>query len=392
MKFISSMINISYEIDGVTGRASLPVERESFYIHQSEDPALLANIAAISWNCMVPELHRLVNKTVDLHELNYLTKRLKSMSVKEIKNFNAQVYIENLNTLREMIDATFDQGKYCLIDSFEIYADKEHLGKELFKEKNLAWTKKEMQETDFSAYADEIQKTCPMMKTPYGILTQFHEETLKLYTETAFPPYADKHSVMIVKIENDIPTPELSSELMLYLPETEDYIQAMLNRIGVHDDTGYSMEVEFESLDEVAVMQLETLDLNNVYEVNKLAEAIVDMEFHNRDLRHFASALEIVPFQTVQDILEVIKHLSSFKLIDDPDPVSYARNYLKKKLKDDSEDIFHMIDPFMDYTGFGEMLYDRYPIKEVTIGYLQYPQDLIDEMKQRYAENDMEIA
>ena len=78
--------------------------------------AVPAKITAIGYQEQIPELNRLVNKKVDLYELDYLTKRLNSMTDEELKNFNAQIYVEHMDTLRDMINATYDFGKYYVID------------------------------------------------------------------------------------------------------------------------------------------------------------------------------------------------------------------------------------------------------------------------------------
>lgn len=353
--------------------------------------AVPAKIIAIRYQEQIPELNRLVNKKVDLYELDYLIKRLNSMTDEELKNFNAQIYVEHMDTLRDMINATYDFGKYYVINDFKLYADKERLGEELFKAKNLAWSRKELRETDFVAYAEEIKKTCPMIETPYGIAVRFYEDSIKMYTETAFPAFADKKSVMSVKITNTDSVPTLSSEMTLYLPENKYYIKAMLKRIGVEEGVGYTMEVEYDSLEEITAIHMKTINICDVLEANELAEAIENIQ-ERKEERLFASALEVIPYQTLQDIMDVIEHLNHFEFSDGPTPADYAKSYVEKELRNDPMDIFYEIDPFIDYEGLGEMLCKGYPIKEVTTGYLMCPQALIDEIQKRHADQEMKIV
>lgn len=339
---------------------------------------------------MASELNRLVSKTVDLHELNYLAKRLESMTDAELKTFNAQAYIEHLETPRDMINATYDLGKYYVVDDFKLYADKERLGEELFKAKNLVWRREELRETDFVAYAEEIKKTCPMIETPYGIAVRFHEDSTKMYTETAFPPFADDLFIMSVLVTNVAPVPGLSSEILLYLPETTDYIKTLLKRIGIEEGVEYTMEVMDNTLEEVTAIQLEAVDICDVYNANELAKAVYDVKQRGEE-RLFTSALEVVPVQSLQDVKDVIDHLNSFEFSDGPMPADYAKSYVERALRNDPTDIFHTIDSFIDYEGLGTTLCEGYPIKEVATGYLMYPQELADEIQQRHADNDMKI-
>ena len=388
---IYKFIEIDYEIDHIKYTASFPVNKGSIYQHEMKGATLPARITAIGWQNVVPELHRLVFKTVDLHELNYLAKRLQSMTEAELESFNAQIYIEHLDTPRDMINAAYDLGKYYVINDFALYADKERLGKELFKAKNMAWSENEINAIDFTAYAEEIKKACPMIETPYGIAVRFREDSINLYTETAFLPFADKPCVLSVQVTKEAPVSDLSSEMLLYLPESTDYITAMLRRIGVEDDARYTLDIECLSLNRSTQKLLESLEIDDVYELNEMAKAIERIQQADQE-NLFTSALEVIPVQSLQDVMDVIESLDSFEFSDGPTPADYARIYVERELRKDSQDIFHTIDSFIDYEGLGIALCEEYPIKEVTMGYLVYPQELADEIQQRHADNDMKIV
>ena len=380
-------LEIEYEVNGICYHAWLPTDEKNLKeLHHSN--TIIGNVKKIYPPDGVQELIRLKDQVVDLHEVNYLAKRLLCMDNSELKNFNVQLWQEKLDTVRDMINASFMQGKYCLVDDFSIITDKQKLGSLLYKTKNLCWNEKEFNETDMAAYADEIIKQYPPRLTPYGSLYQLQEEMETVYTGTAFPAYDEKGNTNLrVVIRAKQPIEGSSSETEFYLPASDAYIDMMLDRIGIPEPTkdSYEMEFEFFNLEEPLTMMLNDLAMEDVYEANILSNNLNKIKLNSvgDNLILFGSALEASGVKTVKDTLYVAENLYSYEMTDTSDMKQNARNYLRKAL-DDNPFIFELIDEFIDYDKLSTTQSD-YAIAEVTLGYILYPTFIVDQIEKGHA-------
>ena len=89
-------------------------------IHVAEDFPQIVTVEEV----LEPrELSTLVNKEVNLDELNYLAKRLDSFIDKEMTQFFTAVDYERMSNLKDLINLTFNLDKYTLINDISNMAD-----------------------------------------------------------------------------------------------------------------------------------------------------------------------------------------------------------------------------------------------------------------------------
>lgn len=129
----------------------------------------------------------LADKNVNIDELNYLMKRFDGLSLREIERFYAVAFAEELNTMADLINLSFNLHCYSLINSF---SDFNKLGKDLYLTEKMAVATKELDELDGESYAmDVINNNKSARVTPYGVLYKNSNDPIQVYNEKQFPPY-----------------------------------------------------------------------------------------------------------------------------------------------------------------------------------------------------------
>lgn len=124
-------------------------------------------------------LNILVDKNINIDELNYLMKRFDGFSPKEIERFYAIAFTEESNTMSDLINLSFNLHCYSLINNFN---DFNKLGKDLYLTEKMAVATKELDELDGESYAMDVTKNNKsVIVTPYGVLYKNSNEVEQVY-------------------------------------------------------------------------------------------------------------------------------------------------------------------------------------------------------------------
>lgn len=266
-------------------------------------------------NCYIEEVvydsdmnEILKGKECNIDELNFLFKRMDSFDAKERKVFFASAFAENIETIAELINLSFNTYCYSLVSDFNSL---ETIGKDLYLSEKQAVAVKELEELDGESFAMEVIKNNPNSRiTPYGVLYKNSNEPEQIYSGKQFPQYHWKENVATVQL-----TVKDANEF-IYLPCSDVEIEKALMRLEtpyLHDcevtiiDDNFSKEVlDIISADATPLIKIDTL--------NKLAGYYKEIGSH--DIEYFEKLMDYVKPRTVDEIFALADSMYEFELFD----------------------------------------------------------------------------
>lgn len=172
-------------------------------------------------------LEHFIGKPVNLDELNYYVKRWESLMVYQKKKISACVQAGEFTTLKDMINLTFHENGYHLIEDFK---DMKAVGMRIFMDKYGGITEEDKKQWNFEAFAEDAMKDCKAAVTRFGVLLDGGGVMEQTYNGKTFPEYLydPDTSVMSVEIENAKGKCDY-----LYLPTDIVSVEKLKARLGV---------------------------------------------------------------------------------------------------------------------------------------------------------------
>ena len=276
-------------------------------------------------NCYIEEVvydsdmnEVLKGKECNIDELNYLFKRMDSFDTRERKVFFASGFVENPETIAELINLSFNTHCYSLVSDFN---NLETIGKDLYLSEKQAVAVKELDELDGESFAMEVIKNNPNSRiTPYGVLYKNSNEPEQIYNGKQLPQYHWKETVATIHL-----TAKGANEF-IYLPCSDVEIEKALMRLEtpyLHDckvtiiDDNFSKEL-------LDIISADTTPLTKIDTLNKLAGYY--KEIGNHDIEYFEKLMDYVKPRTVDEIFALADSMYEFELFDGIHSVeSYGR-------------------------------------------------------------------
>ncbi len=175
-----------------------------------------------------------VGQQVNLDEMNFLAKRLATLSESENTAFYAISRAYMLTSLKDLINTTYNIGCYHTISNF---SDLNSLGK-LFHATDTQSRQDEVSDSfDGSAYVQNIMQNGNAIITQYGVVYKNSNTEITPYDGYTYPQIESK-SVLTLAIGNE------GTVDYLYLPCKQSEIDKLMERICVQDEYElmYSME------------------------------------------------------------------------------------------------------------------------------------------------------
>jgi len=276
-------------------------------------------------NCYIEEVvydldmnEILKGKECNVDELNYLFKRMDSFDTRERKVFFASVFAENLETIAELINLSFNTHCYSLVSDFN---NLETVGKNLYLSEKQAVAVKELEELDGESFAMEVIKNNPNSRiTPYGVLYKNSNEPEQIYNGKQFPQYHWKETVATIQL-----TAKGANEF-IYLPCSDVEIEKALMRL----ETPYLHDCEVTIIDDnfsdriIDIISADATPLIKIDTLNKLARYY--KEIGNHDIECFEKLMDYIKPRTVDEIFALADSMYEFEVFDGIDSVeSYGR-------------------------------------------------------------------
>lgn len=172
-------------------------------------------------------LDHFVGKSVNLDELNYYMKRWDSLIEYEKKKICACVQTGEFTTLKDMINLTFNENGYYLIDDFK---DMKRAGMRIFMDKYGGISEEDKRQYNFEAFAEETMKDCKAAVTRYGVLLEGGGVMEQVYNGETFPEYLYDPDAAVLSVE--VVNGKGKCDY-LYLPTDIVCVEKLKARLGV---------------------------------------------------------------------------------------------------------------------------------------------------------------
>ena len=250
-----------------------PIPRDQ-YAHCMELLEALEIGDAVKADCKVVEfdsaynvLKRMEQCTVNVEELNYLTKRLDSFDTGEAAQFQAMAHKLELFELKDLINLTFCCQQATVITDF---SDLAAVGRDHYM--NLhggSASVDELNALDGKGTARQLIESGSGTITPYGVVYDNGMKLEQVYDGRFFPCYYYEPNTITVAVTSKSELEDTEHITWLYLPMEREEVDRALLRGGITDPSEIRLSLEDSQLpNEVDVlldMEYETLsDLNEL--------------------------------------------------------------------------------------------------------------------------------
>ena len=311
------------------------------------------------------ELWELTDRTVKLDELNFLAKRLDSFTVLEQQRFAEAVELTKCDTLRKMINLTFNLEKFVLIQDISSPA-KIGLAYALQQE---AAVPVDYGQTEACAELGKILVASGKgMLTNRGLLFLDDRPMEDVYDGVTFPEYDwEGSSLVTVIVEYN------GSSEYLYLPCEELAIEKARVRLGapILDDVVVTVD-GFSGLTAAWVNRIGSIiDREGLLAANELLKRLMDTSI---DLEKLDIIAQYAHVETAQNLVFLLEHEDSFVYVDWLSNDEEIGHYFTEKepeyyLSTEMRDYF-------DYAAFGKHMREWKHGEMINGGFLFYTGEL----------------
>ena len=187
------MIDLIIKTNGSERHLSLPIDEQ--FVPGITEKNSVTTVMVVN----EPEsLRYLVGKQWSVDELNFLAKRLESFDKLEDAQFNAAVSYLQPQSIKDLINLTFNLPRYSIIRNVFNLAE---VGRTYIITRQQAMSLEEIEQTDFAKIGREVLTSGKGIPTEYGLL--FINEDIpeeQVYDGKHFPEYAYKDSLLCVSV------------------------------------------------------------------------------------------------------------------------------------------------------------------------------------------------
>ncbi len=307
------------------------------------------------------ELWELTDQTVKLDELNFLAKRLDSFTVLEQQRFAEAVELTKSDTLRKMINLTFNLEKFVLIQDISSPA-KIGLAYALQQE---AAVPADYGQTEACAELGKILVASGKgMLTNRGLLFLDDRPMEDVYDGITFPQYDwEGCSLVTVRVEYN------GGSEYLHLPCEELAIEKARARLGAPDlDDGVVTVDGFSGLTAAWVERIGSIiDREGVMPANELLERLMEPSINLEKLDLIARYAHV---QSAENLIFLADHTDDFEFAPGVQTASDVGHYFVEY--DEDCDINPNLIEFFDFQGFGQQMMEQYHGEFVAGGFLFY--------------------
>ena len=291
----------------------------------------------------VRELAVLIDRFLDIDELNFLAKRLDSFDDRELNQFKAAVLVAKPVELKDMINLTFNLQNYTLITDFSDLSD---VGKR--HRLNVEMAIPTDDSYDYYALGESLVSSGTGVMTSYGALFVNGLPMEDLYDGQTFPQYYYEDCVFGVAIEN------AGKQEYLYLPCDDSAIDRAIHRLGTDSvnnvglknlDSGFVPI----SLDQFLTGICPNYDNTDIYDLNKLASAVT--EFSKSDFEKLLAVCDYAETDDFGKAALLAENLDSFEYAKGAQDTDDLGKYLIKDSGSYSYD--DALDNYYDYEALG---------------------------------------
>ena len=286
-------------------------------------------------------LSLLEGKEVNLDEMNYLAKRLDSMTKTELDKFCVVAQMEGLDEPKDFINLTFNLRRYTLIQSV---GDMTAVGRTHTLTRELAIPADDSRDTDYARIGRELIASNKGKWTEKGLL--FFNDDIpedEIYNGETFPEFDYDGSCLLGVAINF-----LNAEEYVYLPCEETAINKALERLGVENTMHCKLSVDFARIDndKLAELVFNAVQGEDIYDINNLAKELEDLTETDK----FLAVVKYAQTEDAKTMIGIARHLDEFELIEGV----YSDEEVGEYLVDNDSD-YECADNLRDYIKYDEL-------------------------------------
>lgn len=292
------------------------------------------------------ELKVLENQFVDLDEINYLAKRMKSFfGDVEFSQFYEALKHEGFTEMKDIINLTFNMNRYPLIQDI---SDVAKIGREYLLVTQGALPAGDLDNPCYAEKGRELIQSGKGIFTEHGMLFVDEETPFQeLYDGEVFPFYlCDSDYVLTVILEyND-------KQELISLPCEEIAIYKASKRLKAPNKESLKIEIEGASFNNSEWMQRleDILHEQGISRMNLLARAISE---HDVNFEKLSAIVNYANVDDVEDIIKLIENEERFHFFEScGDFETVARRFVA----DDPQEYYisSSLEDYIDYEQFGK--------------------------------------
>ena len=292
-------------------------------------------------------LSLLEGQEVDLDEINYLAKRLDSLTKHEVDKFIVVAQMEGLDEPKDLINLTYNLSRYTLIQNI---GDMTAVGRTHTLTREIAIPADNSRDSEYAKIGKELIESGKGKWTEKGLLffnDDIPEETI--YNGETFPEF-DYDGACIFAVKMSF----LNAREFVYLPCEETAIKKALARLGVESPSQCDLWVEFDRInnDKLSNLVFDSVKGEDIYDINEFAKELEDLT----ETEKFLAVVEYAETDDVKELTAIAKHLDEFDVIDGV----YSDDELGEYLVENDSD-YKCSDNLRDYIKYDE-LGERYRI------------------------------
>ena len=257
-----------------------------------------------------------IGHIVNLDEVNFLAKRMESLTDYERNVMEAYVTERGVEEIKDLINLTFSLKGLSLITDF---SDGEQVGKRLYLDEFLGMSEEESRQINFTEFAEKTfaEQSCKIL--PYGVWVEHGFEMQEVYNGRTFPLYCyDSDKVAALEIENQRGDTEY-----LYLPTDICSVNKMKARLQVQDFWECKVKEvhNFHIPDSILPRPEDIKCIEDLTFFNELCQNIC--RFDEQKMKQLSMAVEFVGVKDFTDMTYIARTLSEFEIHSDEEYGKY---------------------------------------------------------------------
>ena len=252
-------------------------------------------------------LHKFEGQTVNMDEVNFFAKRMKSMTEYERKVLSAYAEDYGVATMQDLINLTFSMKGLSLLTDF---SDARQVGERLYLDEFLGISEEKKAQTNFIEFAEKTLKESLVEVLPYGVFVEHGFEMQEVYNGKTFPAYiASDETVAVVEVQNKTGDTEY-----LYLPTDICSMNKVKERLQVQDYWEMTVTgIENLRLPDILVPIPEDLkEIEQMTLFNEMCQAVKG--FDEVKMNQLAMVAEFTGFNDFSDVAYIATHLGEFEV------------------------------------------------------------------------------
>lgn len=289
------------------------------------------------------ELSALNARNVNLDELNFLARRLDSFTEEEIEQFFAATEHENAQSLKNMINLTYNLDKFTLIKNV---GDMTKVGRDYTLNTEGCVPADSRYDAKYAEIGRKLLASGRGVFTERGLLFVEDKPIEEVYDGKTFPGFAYQSFIVNVDVEYK------GRYESLFLPESQLAIDKAVRRLGAEsiEDCDLSSEYGNPNFSRFSVRFEEILDNEGIDALNELA---YELNTYDIDTEKLDAAMEMTDVKSSKNIITLINHLDEFEWLND---ISYGdyEGVGRFFVESDYYDEYKISDELCDYFDFAE--------------------------------------